>query len=45
LHVEAFILEKALLEGDTPGAVVGVAVALQTDGAGHGGFLLFGLID
>ena len=34
--VEPFILEEALLDGHAPGAVMGIAVALQTDFARHG---------
>src|SRR5262249_48323609 len=36
LDVEVFILEEALLDGDAPGAIVGVAVALNANGARHG---------
>src|SRR5262249_40634207 len=34
--VEALFGEEALLDRDPPGTVVGIAVALKTDGAGHG---------
>jgi hypothetical protein len=34
--VEAFFGEEALLDRHPPGTVVGIAVALETDGAGHG---------
>ena len=38
--VEPFVGEEALLERHPPGTVVGVAVTLQPDGAGHGDYLL-----
>jgi hypothetical protein len=34
--VEAFFGEEALLDRDPPGTVMGIAVALETDGARHG---------
>src|SRR5262249_38785808 len=34
--VEAFFGEEALLDRHPPGTVMGIAVALETDGAGHG---------
>ena len=34
--VEALFGKEALLHGDPPGTVMGVAVALYTDRAGHG---------
>src|SRR5262245_41695810 len=37
--VEAFVGEEALLDRDPPGAVMGIAVALQADGTGHGASL------
>src|SRR5262249_7508101 len=36
---EPFLAKKALPEGDPPRTVMGIAVALETDGAGHGGYL------
>ena len=40
--VEALGLEEALLDGNPPGAVVGVAITLQTNGFCHlGAFLVF----
>ena len=36
-NLEAFIGKEALLKCHPPGAVMGVAVALQPDGACHGG--------
>jgi hypothetical protein len=42
-HFEAFLRKEALFDRDAPGAVVGVAVALQTDGGGgHGRYLCAG---
>jgi hypothetical protein len=34
--VEPFFGEEALLDCDPPGTVMGIAVALETDGARHG---------
>src|SRR5262249_18018626 len=35
-HIEALLHEEALLDCNSPGTIVSVAVALQADGAGHG---------
>jgi hypothetical protein len=35
LDLKAFVGEKALLDRDPPGAIMGIAVALQTYGSGH----------
>ena len=36
LDGQPFVGEEALLDRNPPGTVVGVAVALETNGAGHG---------
>ncbi len=41
LDLEALGGEEALLDRDPPGPVMGVAVALQADGTGHGGVPCF----